>query len=165
LPVMLQSFKDEFGVEKECKANLPAKPGQILVQSKAKDVLDEQHHAKYRSGVGKLCYLATWSRPDILNAVREISRQLKAPNKMHYDAMIHAMKFCMRTVNRGQKVELKMKWDRDREFEFFVSRMSDSNFNQCPDTRKSVSGNITELNSIPVLVKSVMQETMKLSVT
>jgi hypothetical protein len=58
-----------------------------------------------------------------------------------------------------------MRWDRDREFKFVVSGMSDLNFNQCPETRKSVSGNITELNGVPVLVKSVMQETMKLSVT
>jgi hypothetical protein len=33
------------------------------------------------------------------------------------------------------------------------------------ETRKSVSGNVTEVNGVPVLVKSVMQETMKLSVT
>jgi hypothetical protein len=63
----------EFGV-KMSGENLPAKPGQILMKGEEKDVLSASEQSKYRSGVGKLRYLATWSRPDILNAVREVSR-------------------------------------------------------------------------------------------
>jgi phage terminase small subunit len=98
-PVMLQSFTNEFGVKKDVKANLPAKPGQILIHGDGNDVLDEETHTKYRLGVGKLHYLATWLRPDTLNAVREVSRQLKALSKVHNETMIHVMKFCVNTAN------------------------------------------------------------------
>jgi hypothetical protein len=55
------------------------------MKSKVCDVLDEKERTKYGSGVGKLQYLATWSRPDVVNAVREVSRHMQAPNKMHYE--------------------------------------------------------------------------------
>jgi hypothetical protein len=61
--------------------------------------------------------------------------------------------------------DAKEKWNGSREFEFTVSRMSDLNFNQCPDTRKIVSGHCTRVNGIPVITNLVMQDTVKLSVT
>jgi hypothetical protein len=164
-PVLLKSFVDEFGVDENVKVSLPAKAGQILTKREPQDVLNEAKTTKYRSAVGKLRYLATWSRPDILNAVREVSRHLKAPSNIHYQAMIQIMQYCVATPKRGRKIEPNARWDGDKDFEFAVSGMSDSNFNQCPETRKSVSGNTTEVNGVPVLTKSVMQETMKLSVT
>jgi hypothetical protein len=164
-PVLMQSFTDEFGVKAIDTPILPAKPGQVLVKGDCKDVLMTMKQTQYRSGVGKLRYLATWSRPDILNAVREISRHMKEPNQVHFDAMTHLMRYCVSTPDCGRKVEPKELWNGDKEFEFVVSGKSDSNFNQCPETWKRVSGNVTEVNGVPVLVKSVMQETMKLSVT
>jgi hypothetical protein len=164
-PVLLKSFVDEFGVDEKKTVSLPAKAGQILVKSEPQDVLDDAGKTKYRSGVGKLRYLATWSRPDILNSVREVSRQLKAPNKVHYQAMMQIMQFCVATSKRGRKIEPNASWNGSKDFEFVISGMSDSNFNQCPDTRKSVSGNTTIVNGVPVVTKSVMQDTMKLSVT
>jgi hypothetical protein len=162
---LLKSFVDEFGVDEKKTVSLPAKAGQILVKSEPQDVLDDAGKTKYRSGVGKLRCLATWSRPDILNSVREVSRQLKAPNKVHYQAMMKIMQFCVATSKRGRKIEPNTRWNGSKDFEFVISGMSDSNFNQCPDTRKSVSGNTTIVNGVPVVTKSVMQDTMKLSVT
>jgi hypothetical protein len=145
--------------------NLPAKPGQILMKGEEKDVLSASEQSKYRSGVGKLRYLATWSRPDILNAVREVSRYLQAPTLVHYDAMLRIMDYCLSTASRGRKIAPVDRWDGTKEFEFVVSGASDAAYNQCPDTRKCVSGNTTEVNGVPVITKSVMQDTRKLSVT
>jgi hypothetical protein len=55
------------------------------------------------------------------------------------------------------------RWDSAREFEFVVSSKSNSTYNQCPE--RSVLGNTTELNGVPVITKSTMQKTMKLLVT
>jgi hypothetical protein len=164
-PVLLKSFVDEFGVDKNVKTSLPAKAGQILVKSEPQEALDEGKATKYRSGMGKLRYLATWSRPDILNAVREVSRHLKTPNEVHYQAMMQIMEYCVATPTRGRRIQPNARWDGNKNYKFVVSGMSDSNFNQCPETRRSVSGNTTEVNGVPVLTKSVMQETVKLSVT
>jgi hypothetical protein len=133
------------------------------MKSEACEVLDEKERTKYRSGVGKLQYLATWPRPDVQNTMREVSRHMQAPNKTNYEAMIIVMKYGVSTPTRGRKLDPMEQWDSDKDCEFMISGMLDSNFNQCPATR--TSGNTTEVNTVPVLTKSIMQETMKLSVT
>jgi hypothetical protein len=69
------------------------------MKGKEEEIMNERMTTKFRLGVGKLRYLATWSRPDILNAVREISRHTKAPTKAHYQAMIQVMEYCVTTSN------------------------------------------------------------------
>jgi hypothetical protein len=135
-PVLLQSFVDEFGVDAKCKVNLQAVLGQVLAKGEDHEIMDRVMRTKYRSGVGKLRYLATWLRPDISNAVREVSWHMQAPTKKHYEAMICAMAFCIATPERGQVIKPDCKWDRSREFEFQVSSKSDLTCNQCPETRK-----------------------------
>jgi hypothetical protein len=46
-----------------------------------------------------------------------------------------------------------------------VSGTADAAYNQYPDSRISVSGNTTEVNGVPVITRSFMQDTGKLSVT
>jgi Reverse transcriptase (RNA-dependent DNA polymerase) len=58
-PVLLQSFVDEFGVDAKSKVNLPAAPGQVLAKGEDHEIMDGGIRTKYRSGVGKLRYLAT----------------------------------------------------------------------------------------------------------
>jgi hypothetical protein len=163
-PVLLQSFADEFGVQMSGE-NLPAKPRQILSKGNKKDVLGARAQTKYWSGVGKLRYTATWSRPDILNAVREVSRYLQAPTLVHYDAMIRIMDYCLSTASRGQRIAPVDRWDGSKEFKFTVSGTLDAAYNQCLSTRKSVSSNTTKVNGVPVITTSVMQDTRTLSVT
>jgi Reverse transcriptase (RNA-dependent DNA polymerase) len=106
-PVLLKSFVDEFEVSENCRVNLPAKAGQVLIKGKEEEIMNEHMTTRFRSGVGNLRYLATWSRLDILNAVREISRHMKAPTKAHYQAMIQVMEYCVTTSNRGRKNSAK----------------------------------------------------------
>ena len=40
---------------------------------------DSERHTKYRSGVGMLLFLVKYSRPDISNSVREISKANLGP--------------------------------------------------------------------------------------
>jgi hypothetical protein len=159
-PVLLRSFVDEFDVDKSVEMSLPAKAGQVLVKGEEQDVMSNAMRTKYRSGIGKLRYLATWLRPDILNSVREVSQHMKAPTQGHYSAMKKIMEFCIAMSGRGRKTEPTQRWDGTMEFEFIVSGKSDSTYNQCPETRRSVSGNTTEVNGVPVITKSTMQETI-----
>jgi hypothetical protein len=77
-PLLLQSFVDDSGVDKSKKVNLPAVLGQVLMKGEDHKIMEGFMCTKYRSGIGKLRYLATWSRPDILNLVREVSRHMQA---------------------------------------------------------------------------------------
>jgi hypothetical protein len=69
------------------------------------------------------------------------------------------------TANKGLKLQPNQKWDLSQDFLFTVMGFSDSNNSQCPDTRKRVTGNTTTLEGVPVVTWSVMQDTVKLSVT
>lgn len=66
---------------------------------------------------------------------------------------------------QGFKDDTKQKWDGNKNFKFEIVGYSDSNFAQCPDTRKSVTSNTKMLNGVPVVTWSMMQDTVKLSVT
>jgi hypothetical protein len=162
---LLKSFVDEFGVSSSGKVNVPAVPGQVLAKGEDHEIMEGTMWTKYRSGVGKLRYLATWSRLDILNVVREVLQHMQASTKKHFKAMIRIMEFCIMTPERGRMIAPSCKRNGTREFEFKVRGKSDSTYNQCPETRKSASGNTTELNGVPIIVNSSLQETMKLSVT
>jgi hypothetical protein len=161
----LKSFVYEFEVSKTCQVNLPAKAGQVLIKGKEDKIRSDHMKTKYRLGVGKLRYLVTWSRLDILNTVRETSRHMKAPMQVNYQAMIQIMEYYVTTSKRGRTIAPKESWDRSKGFESVVTGKSDSTFNQCPETRKSMTGNTTKVNGVLVITKSIMQETIKLSVT
>ena len=71
-PVLVQSLHDEFKIPRKTSCNLPAPPGKELTSEG--EQLNEEEKKVYRSGVGKLLFLMRYSRPDILNAVRELSK-------------------------------------------------------------------------------------------
>ena len=48
---------------------------------------------------------------------------------------------------------------------FIIKGYADASYAQHPETRKGTSGNATTLNEAPVISKSIMQTTVKLSVT
>ena len=138
---MLKSFVDEFDLSKERARVTPADPGSVLVQADESHVPDPVKHKYFRSGVGKLLYMARWSRPDIQNAVRELSKQSQRPTLAHEKAMHRVMKFCVDTPERGWFLNSTRRWDGiDREFQFRVRGKADADFAKCPKTRRSVSG-------------------------
>jgi hypothetical protein len=83
----------------------------------------------------------------------------------HLNAMKKIMEFCVTTSGQGQKIEPMQQWDGTKEFEFVVCSKPYSTYKHCPETICSMSGNTTKVNGVPVITKSTMQETMKLSVT
>eukprot|EP00804_Cyclotella_cryptica_P006706 CCRYP_008640-RA/>CCRYP_008640-RA protein AED:0.60 eAED:-0.00 QI:0/0/0/0.2/1/1/5/0/1261 len=87
-PVLVQSLSDEFEDIPQGRAILvPAKPGNILTKCENSPKLSPEKHSRYRTGVGKLLYLTKHSRPDIANAVRELSRHCHDPTEAHWEAM------------------------------------------------------------------------------
>ena len=56
-------------------------------------------------------------------------------------------------------------WDGGKNHKFRVEGFGDASTNQCPDTGKSVSGAATTLEGAPVVTRSNMQSTVKLSST
>ena len=74
---MIEKLEREFGEElKEIKeVKTPAIAGEGIIMTKDKETIeDKAKHTRYRSGVGMLLFLVKYSRPDISNAVRELSK-------------------------------------------------------------------------------------------
>ena len=161
-PVLIQSFEDEFELP-EREYNTPAAPGSVMVEGK---VINEDAHHQYRKGVGKLIHLAKYSRIEILNAVRELSRFGSKPSEAHYKGMLRTMKYCVDTKEEGIILKPNKYWDgKDKNFEFEITGDSDSTFASDPTTRKSVSGWMAKLQGAPYTRKSKMQKFVTLSVT
>jgi hypothetical protein len=73
-PVLLQSCGDEFDLPKGETPNAPAIPGIVLHKGRTDDAVNEKELFTHQSGVGKLLHMMKWTRQEILNAVRELSR-------------------------------------------------------------------------------------------
>ena len=75
----------------DCKT--PAMPGQGTVWVDENDIcLTDREQFKYRSAVGMMLFLVKYSRPDIANSVRELSKANNKANYAHYKQMLRAVK-------------------------------------------------------------------------
>jgi hypothetical protein len=145
--------------------NTPAVPGTILIKGEPENHLREEEMSTYRSGVGKLLHLMKWSRPEILNSVRELSKFMSGAIEGHKQAMYRVMKYCVNTANRGLLLKPNKIWDGNPDFEFVITGLADSEYAKDPETRRSVGGHSTFLCEAPVTTKSKMQNCVTMSVT
>ena len=165
-PVLVQSLVDEFGIDDKNSPRTPAPEGQVLRKADEKDSLKGLEQTNYRKGVGKMLHLMKWSRPEIMNAVRDLSRFMTAGASLaHKKAMTIAMKYIVGTPERGLLLKPDAVWDGTKDFEFVIMGRSDSDHAKCPDTRKSVSGYTVFLCGAPYKFRSAMQNIVALSVT
>jgi hypothetical protein len=164
-PVLMQSYIDEFNLPDGDVPKTPATPGEVLQRGETRDCVDSEKQSKYRSGVGKLLHMMKWTRPEILNSVRELSRFMSGATLAHMKAMYRVMKYCVGTPNRGLLLKPTMKWNGDPEFRFIVCGRADSDYAKDPEKRRSVSGYATFVCGAPVTMKSRMQGCVTLSVT
>ena len=134
-PVLVQSFADEFELPTK-EFTTPMAPGQVLMGKGAPIGVDEQTHKTYRKGVGKLIHLGKYSKPEILNAIRELSRFGSNPNEAHYKAMLRCLRYCVSTKNQGFVIRPERQWDgKNKDFLFRISGKSDSTFASCSETQ------------------------------
>ena len=104
-----------------------------------------------------LLYLVKHSRPDIANAVRELSKCLSGPNEAAYKEMLRVIKYVLDTPTRGLKIQPVNveKW--------IILLYTDSDWAGDKDTRKSVSGYMLFVNGVLVCWQSKAQPVVSLS--
>jgi len=163
-PVLLQSFKDEFETEGSEYPNTPGIPLKPL-QLGAEPAVDGEHRTYYRSGVGKLMYFKRWSRPEMSNAVRDLSRYNGNGSEAHITAMHRAMRYALGTPNRGLTLSPSHVWDGNPEFEFCIHGTADASYKPYNDVGHSVGGHAVFLQNAPISEKSKVQQSTTLSVT
>jgi hypothetical protein len=65
---------------------------------------------------------------------------MKSPMQLHFDAMLHVMKYCMDMPNRSQTLHPEGGWNGPKDHLFEISGKLDSDCTKCPVTQKSVTG-------------------------
>ena len=161
-PVMLQSFKDEFDLTTRAP-HTPGEPGKTLSKANEGESVSPEETKYYCKGTGKLINMMRWSRPEIYNAVRKLSRNMSVVTKDHIVAMHRVMAHCVSTPIWGWKLIPRREWyGKYKTFRFVIGGRSDSDYASRKDTRRSVSGWPVYLEGVPISVKSSMQNTVEL---
>jgi hypothetical protein len=117
-------------------------------------VLDGEHQSKYRTGVGMLLYLTKYSRPDISNIVRELSKCMDSASWGSYQELLRVIKFVNDTKSFGLMVEPRL----DDDLEWNLKIFCDSDWAGDSETRISVTGFVIYLLDVPVCWRSKSQK-------
>jgi hypothetical protein len=127
---------------------------------KGDNVVSPKYQTKFCSDVGMLLYLVKHSRPDISNAVRELTKVLYGATNAHWKSLIRTIMFVLDTRLYALRLS-----PFTRNGSFFFHGNSDSEFAGDRDTRKSVFGFITFLCGAPMSWKSKACHSVTLSST
>ena len=153
-PDMIKKIKKEFGkdVEHMRPSETPMGPG-IAVQrpTEADELISKEDQTRYRSAVGMLLYLVKHSRPDLSNAVRELTKVMDGATKEHVKLLHRVINFVILTEDRGLIMEPK------KSAMAIVEAMSNSDFAGDKDNRRSITGYLIKLYGCVIAWKSKQQ--------
>ena len=161
-PKLIKNLKLNFGqlVESVKFYKTPAMPRTVILRPTAEEtMLSAEDQKKYRSGVGMLLYLVKHSRPDIANAVRELSKVADGATKDHWKALLRVIKYVLSTEYHGLKIKPSLKES------FYMEGISDSEYAGDKDSRISVFGYILYFCGAPIAWKSKAGKSVTLSST
>jgi Reverse transcriptase (RNA-dependent DNA polymerase) len=132
----------------------------IMRPEKGDPLISEDKQQLFRSGVGMLLWLVKHSRPDINNAVRELSKVADGATEAHCKELLRAIGYVLKT----EQLALKMKPIKNGEL-FCLQGISDSNYAEDKETRFSVYGYVVYFCGVPIAWKSKSGKSVTLSST
>ena len=160
-PHLISRLIEKFGLEVKDKKvfKTPGTPRfKVIRSTEDMDLIDEKMQSKYRSGVGMLLYLTKYSRPDICNVVRELSKCVDGATIGTYLEMLRVIKFVIDTKTFGLKMSPKIE-----NQNWTLKVFCDSDWAGDPETRISVTGFIIYLLNVPICWRSKGQRGVTLS--
>ena len=159
-PHLVDKLESKFKamVEKFQDYRTPGTPGEHVMRNMEFKV-DAEKHSIYRSGVGMLLYLVKHSRPDIANAVRELTKALDGPSPAAYKEFLRVVKHTIDTKNLALKI-VPVKPDGD---DWSIVVYSDSDYAGDRETRVSIAGFVIYLLGVPISWKSKGMKSVALS--
>jgi hypothetical protein len=162
-PKLLKQLKESFWhlIETNRVFGTPAAPKTVILRPIEGDPkISEKDQSTFRSGVGMLLYLVKHSRPDLANAVRELTKVLDGATPGHWKALMRVIKYVLDTEYYGLKLQPKKKGDL-----FYLEGVSDSEYAGDKDTRISVYGYVLYFCGAPIAWKSKSGKSVTLSST
>ena len=168
-PHLIKKIGLEFGdkLQKVREASTPATAGDTVVKmtsdEKLKGGLPKERQTQYCSGVGMLLYLVKFSRPDILNSARKLTKAMDCANEAHYKSMLRVLKYVL-----GMK-DLGIRYDSGSTVNFQglwkIVAYCDSDFTGDKNTRTSVTGFCIYIGNCLLSWKARSQKSVTLSST
>ncbi len=145
----------------DCKpVATPEMPGLQLSKSmcnSSDSARAEMASVPYRSAVGKLMYPMLCTRPDLANAVRQVSKFLEAPGPEHWQAVKRIFRYVNGTLSHC------LKYDGKAPGALQLHCYADADWANDAETRKSVTAVMPWLCGAPVSWISKGQPTVALS--
>ena len=159
---IIESLKKEFGTEVQNlqEYTTPGTPGQGMSRCDGKVSVSPADQTRFRMGVGKLLYLVKHTRPDIANAVRELSKMLDCTTPSAIKEMRRVIKYILDTESFGLKI-FPTKEENNNLLSLKV--YCDSDFAGDKETRISVAGYIMYLCGVPISWRSKAMRHVTLS--
>ena len=137
---------------------MPLTPGQKLSKEMVPATEAERRamaNTPYREAIGSLMYLMLSTRPDLAAAVQFVSRCSFDPGPQHWEAVKNIFRYVQRTKS------LKLTFRRHGAIR--LTCYSDSDWESCVDTRRSVSAYVFLLGGAAVSWSSRKQRSVSLS--
>ena len=160
-PHLLKGLEDKFGEEVNNLSSY-ATPGiprfKVVKSNNVVETVAMDKQSRYRSGVEMLLYLIKYSRPDIANVVRELSKCMDGVNLAAYKEMLRVIKFVLDT----KEYCLKLAPELENE-EWDMVSYSDSDWAGDPDSCISVTEFVIYLLGVPICWRSKGQKGVTLS--
>ena len=160
-PHLLKKLRDKFrNMVKDMPSYVtPGTPHQVIVRKTEWKITPEEQ-AIYRSGVGMLLFLIKHSRPDIANAVRELTKVLDGASPAAFKELKRVIKYVLDT----EKLALKIKPEvSNGKGQWSMVIYSDSDYATDPENRLSVSGFVLYLCGVPIVWRTKQQRSVTLS--
>jgi hypothetical protein len=161
-PKLLEHLRKEFkhlGKIRDFKT--PAGPKTTIIRPVKEDkLITKKEQTIYRSGVGMLLYLVKHSRPEISNAVRELSKVCDGATYGHWKCLLRTIQYVLSTKSNGLKIQPTI-----MDGTYVLEAVSDSEYAGDKDTRISVYGYVIYFNGSPVVWKSKSGRAVTLSST
>ena len=159
---IIKSIRKEFGkdVEGMQEYKTPGTPGQGMVRGSDGVTVTSDEQRRFRMGIGKLLYLVKHTRPDIANAVRELSKMLDCTNPNAMKEMFRVIKYVLDTENYGLKMAPKSK---GKGKMFDIETFCDSDFAGDKETRISIAGYVIYLCGVAISWRSKAMRHVTLS--
>ena len=162
-PHLIQDLESKFWemVKHLTSYRTPGTPGAGITKPTEEQLrLEPDAQEMYRSGVGMLLFLVKHTRPEISNAVRELSKVVSGASKYAMKEFMRTTKYVLDTKEFGLKLDVN---STDEKWEMVV--YTDSDYAGDKETRRSVTGFIIYLRGVPVSWKSRGQKCVTLSST
>jgi transposase InsO family protein len=148
----------EYGLDQSPPASCPLNPkGHLKKATEAERCELVNLGINYRAIVGSLNYLSVLTRPDISHAVSVLSQHLEAPVIQHLRAAEQVFRYLSGTKQVGLVFT--------KAPSLAISAYVDSDWGNCPDTRRSATGFVILTGDQVLSWKATRQATVSLSST